>query len=78
MASNRSALISHIIRFCETPKDKSRIMTRLSLNSVEAEAYLNILMKQSMIAQNNGKYEMTPTGHDYLFNCDRLRRIQAR
>jgi len=77
MADNRSALISLIMRFCETPKDKSRIMSKLSLNSVETEAYLQILVKQRMIVQNNSKYVMTPSGQSYLSSCDRMRKIQA-
>ena len=48
-----------IIRFCETPKDKGRIMSRLGLNDVQAESYLAILTRQSMLMQNNGKYVVT-------------------
>jgi len=64
-----------IIRFCETPKDKSRIMSRLGLNDVQAESYLAILMQQSMLAQNNGKYVVTSKGQGYLSSSERTRKI---
>ena len=43
-----------IIRFCETPKNKVKIMYRLGLNNVQAESFLAILTKQSLLTQNNG------------------------
>jgi predicted transcriptional regulator len=67
--------VPHIIRFCETSKDKERIMNRLGLNDVQAESYLTILTQQSMIMQNNAKYVTTTKGQDYLASCERLRKI---
>ena len=66
-----------IIRFCETPKDKARIMNRLSLNDVAAESYLTILTAQSMLVQNNGKYVVTQKGQGYLSSSDRTRKIKS-
>jgi predicted transcriptional regulator len=68
-------IVPHIIRFCETSKDKGRIMNRLGLNDVQAESYLAILTQRSMIMQNNGKYLITTKGRDYLSSYDRLRKI---
>jgi predicted transcriptional regulator len=66
-----------IIRFCETPKDKSRIMSRIGLNDVQAESYLAILTRQSMLMQNNGKYVVTSKGQGYISSSDRIRKIKA-
>ena len=66
-----------IIRFCETPKDKGRIMNRLGLNDVTAESYLTILIAQSMLMQNNGKYIVTKKGQGYLSSSDRIKRIKS-
>jgi predicted transcriptional regulator len=66
-----------IIRFCETPKNKGRIMNRLGLNDVAAESYLVILMAQSMLMQNKGKYVVTQKGQGYLSSCDRTRKIKS-
>jgi len=44
-------IVPHIIRFCETSKDKGRIMNKLGLNDVQAESYLTILTNQSMLTQ---------------------------
>ena len=66
-----------IIRFCETPEDKSRIMNRLGLNDVQAESYLAILMKQSMLMQNNGKYVTTMKGQGHLSSYERTIKIKA-
>ena len=66
-----------IIRFCETPKDKARIMYRLGLNNVQAESYLTILTKQSLLTQNNGKYVITMNGQGYISSYDRIRKIKA-
>ncbi len=63
---------TYIFRFCETSKDKDRIMNRLSLNDVQAESYLTILTRQKMIMQNNGKYVITATGQSYLNSYDRI------
>jgi predicted transcriptional regulator len=68
--------LAHIVRFCETPKDKDRIMNRLGLNEVQAESYLTILTRQRMIMQNNGKFVITGTGQSYLHSYDRLKRIR--
>jgi predicted transcriptional regulator len=65
-----------IIRFCETPKDKARIMNRLRLNDVTAESYLTILMAQSMLMQNNGKYVITQKGQGYLYSSNRTQKIK--
>ena len=70
-------IVPHIIRFCETSKDKSRIMNRLSLNDVQAESYLAILTGQSMIIQNNDKYVATVKGQGYLASYDRIRKIKT-
>jgi predicted transcriptional regulator len=66
-----------IIRFCETPKDKGRIMNRLRLNDVAAESYLTILTAQSMIIQNKGKYVVTQKGQGYLSSSERTRKIKT-
>jgi predicted transcriptional regulator len=70
-------IVPHIIRFCETSKDKSRIMNRLGLNDVQAESYLAILTEQSMIIQNNDKYVATVKGQGYLVSYDRIRKIKT-
>jgi predicted transcriptional regulator len=64
-----------IIRFCETPKNKGRIMSRLGLNDVQAESYLVILKAQSLLAQNNGKYVITDRGQGYISSYERTRKI---
>jgi predicted transcriptional regulator len=66
-----------IVRFCETPKDKARISSRLGLNDVQAESYLAILTKQSMLMQNNGKYVTTTKGQGFLSSYDRIRKIKT-
>ena len=74
--SGRLGLVSHIIRFCETSKDKGRIMSRLGLNDVQAESYLAILTQRSMLMQNNGKYVSTMKGQGYLSSYNKLRKIE--
>ena len=66
-----------IIRFCETPKDKGRIMNRLGLNDVTAESYLSILIAQSMLMQDNGKYVATKKGQGYLSSGDRIKKFKS-
>jgi predicted transcriptional regulator len=66
-----------IIRFCETPKNKGRIMNRLGLNDVAVESYIAILTAQSMLMQNNGKYIITTKGLGYLYSSDRTRKIKS-
>ena len=73
--NDRLEIVPHIIHFCETSKDKGRIMTRLGLNDVQAESYLTILTQQSMIMQSNEKYVATTKGQDYLASYERLRKI---
>ena len=66
-----------IIRFCETPKNKDRIISKLGLNEVQAESYLAILTKQSMLMQNNGKYVITMKGQGFISSSDRIRKIKS-
>ncbi len=66
-----------IIRFCETPKNKDRIISKLGLNEVQAESYLTILTKQSILMQNNGKYVITEKGQGFISSSNRVRRIEA-
>jgi len=75
--SSISGIVPHIIRFCETSKDKTRIMNKLGLNDVQAESYLTILTKQSMLMQNNDKYVTTMKGQGYLASHDRIRKIKT-
>lgn len=75
--SGTLGIVPHIIRFCETSKDKSRIMNRLGLNDVQAESYLTILTNQSMLMQNNDKYVTTMKGQGYLASYDRIRKIKT-
>jgi len=69
-------IMAHIIRFCETSKNKDRITNRIGLNDVQAESYLTILTQQRMIMQNNGKYVTTLTGQSYLNSHDKLGKIR--
>jgi predicted transcriptional regulator len=71
-----SGVMPDIIRFCETSKDKGRIMNRLGLNDVQIESYLTILTNQSMLMQNEDKYVTTNKGHGYLASYDRIRKIR--
>jgi predicted transcriptional regulator len=66
-----------IVRFCETPKDKGRITSRLGLNDVQTESYLAILTKQNMLMQNNGKYVTTIKGQGFLSSYERIRKIKT-
>jgi len=66
-----------IVRFCETPKNKDRIMSRPGLNDVLAESFLAILTQQSMLVQSNGNYFATMKGQGYLSFYDRIIKIKA-
>jgi len=61
-----------IVRFCELLRDKVRIMNKMSLNDVYAEAYLTILTQQKLLRQNNGKYLKTEQGRRFLTVHDRF------
>lgn len=66
-----------IVRFCGTPKDKGKIMNRLSLNDAQAKAYLDILTKQRMLMLNNDQYVMTRRGQSYVSTFERIRKIKS-
>ncbi len=72
--SDRLGITSHIIRFCETSKNKDRIMKQVGLNDVLAESYLTILTRQSMLTQENGKYLVTIKGQSFLSSIDKMRK----
>ena len=52
-------------------------MSKLGLNDVQAESYLAILTRQSMLMQNEGKYSVTTKGQSYISSFDRIRKIKA-
>jgi len=74
--SDRIAIMVEIVRFCELSRDKVRIMNRMSLNDVYAEAYLTILTQQNLLMQNNGKYLKTEQGHRFLSVHERVTRAE--
>ena len=74
--SVRLGIVSHIMRFCETSKEKRRIMQKVGLNDVLAESYLTILTRQSMLMHDNGKYVLTNKGQGYLSSYDRFKKIE--
>jgi predicted transcriptional regulator len=71
----RIATMIEIVRFCEPLRDMSHIMSRLGLNSVEAESCIAILMQRKLLLENNGKYQITRQGRSYLNFHDRINRI---
>jgi predicted transcriptional regulator len=68
----RITVMTEIVRFCNPAKDETRIRHRFSLNSVQTEAYLNILKQRQLLAQKNGKFHTTERGKSFLVSCDRL------
>ena len=70
--SDRLGIISHIMRFCATSRGKDRIMQRIGLNDVQAESYLTILTRQSLLVHDNGKYLLTTRGQGYLSSFERF------
>ncbi len=52
-------------------------MAKLGLNDVQAESYLTILTRQSMLEQNDGKYIVTTMGQSYISSSDRIRKIKS-
>jgi predicted transcriptional regulator len=50
-------------------------MSRLGLNEVQAESYLDILTRQSMLTHDNGRYITTLRGQDYIASHERIRKI---
>ena len=52
-------------------------MNKLGLNDVQAESYLAILTRQSMIMQNKDKYIVTTKGQSYISSFERIRKIKT-
>jgi predicted transcriptional regulator len=75
MSNDRVAIMVEIVRFCELSRDKARIINSLSLNSVQAEAYLAILTQRKLLAENKNKYQTTEHGQSFLTTSQRLNRI---
>ena len=73
--SDRITIMVEIVRFCELSRDKVRIMNKMSLNNVYAEAYLAMLTQQKLLMQNDGKYLKTEQGHRFLSVYDRVTRV---
>jgi predicted transcriptional regulator len=73
--SDRIAVMVEIVRFCELSRDMVQIMNKMSLNNIYAEAYLAILTQQKLLLHEDGKYETTDRGRQFLSTYDQLEKI---
>jgi len=62
-----------IVNYCKTSRRKVQIMTEMSLNDLEAEAYTTILIRQRLLEKNVKEYQTTIQGNSYLDTMDRVR-----
>ena len=69
---------ARIVNYCKTSRRKVQIMTEMSLNDLEAEAYTTILIRQGLLEKNVKEYQTTIQGNSYLDTMDRVRSVLRR
>jgi predicted transcriptional regulator len=77
MNRSRHEIIASIVQNCLSPRGKTYIMCKSSMSFAQANAYLNLLISLGLLARENGKYETTDKGRQFISAYNNLGRIMG-
>ncbi|MCW4054327.1 MAG: hypothetical protein NWE84_05335 [Candidatus Bathyarchaeota archaeon] len=72
-SGNLTENIAKIVSYCTTSKSKAQIMSEMSFNDSEIDAYTAILIRYRLIEQDFKEYRTTKLGMSYLDTRNRVR-----
>ncbi len=77
MNRSKYEIIASIVQNCLSPRGKTYIMYKSSLSFAQANAYVNLLISIGLLAQQNGKYETTDKGRQFISAYNNLGKIMG-
>ena len=77
MNRSRHEIIAGIVQNCLTPRRKTHIMYKNSLSFAQTNAYLNLLISLDLLTQENGEYETTDKGRQFISAYNNLGKIMG-
>jgi predicted transcriptional regulator len=78
MQRSRFEIMAGIMQECLVPRRKTRIMYKNNLSYTQANAYLSLLISQELLLRQDGQYETTDKGHQFLSAFDQLESILSK
>jgi len=74
---SRYEIMAGIMQNCLSPRCKTRIMYLGNLSFVQTNAYLSLLISLGLLSQENGKYETTEKGRQFISAYNHLGEIMG-
>jgi predicted transcriptional regulator len=75
MNRSKFEIMADIMQTCLLPRGKTRIMCKVKLNFTQANAYLSQLTSLGLLSKENGKYETTEKGRQFISAYNHLGKI---
>jgi len=75
MNRSRYEIMAGIMQNCLLPRAKTHIMYKGNLSFAQANAYLSLLTSLGLLSQENGKYETTDKGRQFISAYNHLGKI---
>jgi predicted transcriptional regulator len=75
MNRSRFEIMADIMQACLLPRRKTRIMCKVKLNFTQANDYLSQLTSLGLLSKENGKYETTDKGRQFISAYNHLGEI---
>jgi predicted transcriptional regulator len=68
-------ITAEIMQNCLLPRGKTYIMYNGNMSFAQTNAYLSLLTSQGLLSQENGKYETTDKGRQFISAYNQLGKI---
>ncbi len=75
MKRSRFEITAEIVQDCQLPRGKTHIMYKGNLSFAQTNAYLTLLTSLGLLSQENGKYETTDKGRQFISAYNHLNKI---
>jgi len=75
MKRSRYEIMAGIMQNCLLPRCKTRIMYEGNMSFAQINAYLSLLTSLGLLSQENGKYETTDKGRQFISAYNNLGKI---
>jgi len=77
MNRSRYEIMAGIMQDCLSPRGKTHIMYKGNLSFAQTKAYLSLLTSLGLLSQENGKYETTDKGRQFVSAYNHLGEIMG-
>jgi predicted transcriptional regulator len=75
MNRSRYEIMAEIMQNCLSPRSKTHILRKGNLSFAQTKAYLSLLTSLGLLSQQNGKYETTDKGRQFISAYNHIDKI---